>query len=128
MAYIYRPHPKDGEGTVFTGVCLSTPGWGGGTPVPVLSQVLFRGYPSVRSFPGGVPQSWPGNTLVWGTPLSQDWGTPTPRTEQESKHLLHCGRYASCVHAGLSCLIFFRRSGPTHSPYKRVVATVPFNK
>ena len=25
----YRPHPKDGEGTVFTGVCLSTAGGGG---------------------------------------------------------------------------------------------------
>ena len=24
----YRPHPKDGEGTIFTGVCLSTPGGG----------------------------------------------------------------------------------------------------
>ena len=23
---IYRPHPKDGQGTVFTGVCLSIPG------------------------------------------------------------------------------------------------------
>ena len=27
----YRPHPKMGEGTVFTGVCLFTPG-GGGVP------------------------------------------------------------------------------------------------
>ena len=23
--YLYRPHPKDGEGTVFTGVCLPSP-------------------------------------------------------------------------------------------------------
>ena len=43
----YRPHPEDGEGTVFTGVCLST----GGTPVPcsfpgLWSQVLSGGYPS----------------------------------------------------------------------------------
>ena len=33
-----RIGPKDGEGTVFTGVCLSTPG--GGTPVPVFFQVV----------------------------------------------------------------------------------------
>ena len=26
----YRPHPKDGEGNVFTGVCLFTRGRGGG--------------------------------------------------------------------------------------------------
>ena len=36
--YFYCSHPKDGEGTVFTGVCLFTP-WGGGQP---LSQVLFK--------------------------------------------------------------------------------------
>ena len=67
----YRPHPKDGEGTVFTGVCLSTPEWGGGgihlhpiilplAPCPFWgvpsdwSQVPSRGYPSPR---WEVPQS-----------------------------------------------------------------------
>ena len=71
----YRPHPKDGEGDVFSlfttrrGGGYHSPGffsrllvprpfWKGGTPVPgscpghwsqVLSQVLSRGYPS----PGG---------------------------------------------------------------------------
>ena len=39
----YRPHPKDGEATVFTGVCLSTPGVGVSQ-----SQVLSRGYSSPR--------------------------------------------------------------------------------
>ena len=34
----YRPHPKDGEGTVFTGVCLFTPG---GQGVPHLHPVVL---------------------------------------------------------------------------------------
>ena len=101
----YRPHPKDGEGTVFTGVCLSTPGgypsprffprsmvigpfWGRGTPVPGSfpghwSQVPSRGYPN----PGqGVPQSWLGGTpgwtrQNWGSPCEgQGWGSPTARS------------------------------------------------
>ena len=81
MTVFYRPHPKDGEGTVFTGVCLFTPR-GGGTPVlgsfpgywsQVLSRrvqvrggtpVLARGYPSqdVVPHPGqeGYPLLWPG--------------------------------------------------------------------
>ena len=29
----YRPHPKDGEGNVFS---LSAPGWGGGYPYPIM--------------------------------------------------------------------------------------------
>ena len=172
-----RPHPKDGEDTVFTGVCLSTPG--GGVPQrQVLSQVT-----GPRSFPEGtpVPGSFPGHrsqalsgeypSPQWGylsmvpsygqarmgypqpgqdrVPPSQDstgvppgqvrmgydppqpgWGTtpPTartgyhpqegqdgvplarsgwgaPQTEQQCKHLLRGGRYASCLHTGgLSCL------------------------
>ena len=70
----YRSHPKDEEGTVFTGVGQSTPGgstpvpgscpglWSqvlsGGTPVPGFSQVsgpqvLFKGsIPVPDSFPG----------------------------------------------------------------------------
>ena len=30
LGHFYRPHPKDGEGIVFTGVCPSTPGGGEG--------------------------------------------------------------------------------------------------
>ena len=92
---------------------------GGGVPQSqVLSQVT-----GPKSFLGGVPQSWlgvlqswrylspgQGDTPVMGTP-SQDrtgvplpvrsgWGTPTPppspKTEQQSEHLLPGGRYASC--------------------------------
>ena len=47
----YHPHPKDGEGTVFTGVCVHTWGGRGGLPQTlVLSQVT-----GPRSFPGGYP-------------------------------------------------------------------------
>ena len=63
----YRPHPKDGEGTVFTGVCLSTLG-GGSTPDPGYFPGPFWGYPSPRF----VPKSFLGG----GTP-NQDWGTPS---------------------------------------------------
>ena len=84
----YRPHSKDGEDTVFTGVCLSTVGypsptffprslvpgpfWGReGTPVPgsfsgLWSQVLSG---------GGVPQSHSSET---GVPPSGDWGPHNP--------------------------------------------------
>ena len=55
--HYYSPHPKDGEGTVFTGVCLST----GGREYP---GTLLSG---PRSFPGGRGYPWsviPG--LLWG--------------------------------------------------------------
>ena len=62
----YRPHPKDGEGNVFTGICPSThrgwvypsPSQGMGTPVP-------------RGGGGGI-------CLDWGThppQPGQDWHT-----------------------------------------------------
>ena len=58
--FYYRPHPKDGEGDVFTGMCLST----GGYPSlwsQVWSHVLSLGVdPSQAcSWGGGVPQSDP---------------------------------------------------------------------
>ena len=123
----YHPHPKDGEGTVLTGVCLSTPG------IP-LSQVLSQvcgprsflvlargGHPS----PGwGHPPPSQDRTDVPPPPSQdrtgvfpqpgQDWHTPPPgwgwgpppRTERQSEHLLPGRRYASCVQAGgLSCSI-----------------------
>ena len=120
LSIFYRPHLRDGEGNVFTGVLsVHTPG------VPqsqVLSQVCgprsFRGGGG-----GGAPQPgqgwgapWPwqdwGTTQpgqVWDTPPwpEQDWGTP-PETEQQSKYLPGSGRYASCGHArGLPCTIWF---------------------
>ena len=91
----YRPHSKDGEGTVFTGVCLST--GGGGTPIPgsfpgLWSQVLSRGLPESqvlsqvsgpRSFPGGYlsprffPRSLVPGPFQGGTQQkSQPGGTP----------------------------------------------------
>ena len=50
----YHPHPKDGEDTVFTGVCLSTPG--GGVPYPTILPLVpcpCQGYAPVT----GVPRS-----------------------------------------------------------------------
>ena len=121
----YHPHPKDGEGTVFTVVCLST----GGTPVP---GSFHGGYPSPRFFhcslvPGlfwGVPQSQLGDTpipsqrvplsslglgypwLINGIPHSWDsCNPPTPEAQQQNEYLrIRSGRYASCDHAGkFSC-------------------------
>ena len=62
--YYYRPHPKDREDNVFTGVCPFTRG--GGTPVPcsfpgLWSQVLSGGTPVLA---GGYP------ILAGGAPLS----------------------------------------------------------
>ena len=107
----YRPHPNDGEGNVFTGVCPFTPG--GGVPQSqVLSQVSGRRCFLTRT---GAPSS----QYRTGVPPSQDrtrvppWlglGYPSPapppkkKTEQQSEHLLRGRQYASCVHAGgLSC-------------------------
>ena len=72
-AYVVRR-----EGTVFTGVCLST-GGGGGVRVTPSPGGYLTGYP-----PGG------------GTQLGQ-----------HREYLLHSGRYASCVHAGGTFLFFF---------------------
>ena len=73
------------RGSVFTGVCLSTPGG---------SQVLFWGTP----------------VLVGGYLSPNQWGTPgQDRTvERALPTLLRDGRYASCDHAeGLSCCSCF---------------------
>ena len=52
----YHPQPKDGEGTVFTGVCLST-------GVGVLGSMVS----GPRSFPRGLPWSLvPGDVLSGG--------------------------------------------------------------
>ena len=123
----YHPHPKDGEGIIFSQACLST--WGRGylcTPAHwslvlshgrgvllflslVLSQVLSGEYPLVsgpRSFlgAGGVPQSGPGQ----GYPLPPGQGyAPTsqigPGQGTPSLRTVHATdrirrrRYASCV-------------------------------
>ena len=85
-SFYYRPYPKDGEGNVFTGICLFTPRWGGGVH---RSQVLFqvsgpRSFHEIpqshglcqisgpRSFLGRGIQTWLGHTPVPGG------GTPVP--------------------------------------------------
>ena len=88
------------EGTVFTGVCLSTSG--GVTPSP--SHNTSTG---PMSFLGGYPSDWshvpareyPG----WGTPWP-GMGYP-PGIGQQMEYFDMWRWYASCVHAGgLSCL------------------------
>ena len=65
--HFYRPHPKDGEGTVFfTGVCLSTPGKEGyPSPSfflrPLVLGPFWGGYPSPSQqgtpvLPRGIPR------------------------------------------------------------------------
>ena len=102
---ILLPPASKGWGRYCFHRCLSKPG--GGTPLPGFfpghwSQVLSGGTTVLGSFPGYWSQVLSGGYPNMGYPPSQNWGTP-PRTEQQSEYLLRSGRYASCVHAGLSC-------------------------
>ena len=118
----YRPHPKDGEGTVFTGVCLHLMG---GYPSPRFfprSLVLGTFWEVPQSCPGGLCQSWPrGVPQNMGTPLArtglgyppppcQDRTgvPPPPPRDRTAERTLATWLYATCVHAReLSC--FFIR-------------------
>ena len=79
----YRPHSKNGEGTVFTGVCPSTPGVGvrqgyrRGYLSPKKGVSLF-GYPLARS---GVPSPPPPARTGLGCPPGQNrtWYPSSPR-------------------------------------------------
>ena len=112
LAYVLRR-----QGTVFTGVCLSTPG-GGDTPTKVGTPWPRWGTPDQGRYPqgqvrmggGGTPRYVPPSKV--GTPLARSgWGRAYPKVFTPSKvgtpppeHLLQGGRYASCIHAGgLSC-------------------------
>ena len=72
----YRPHPKDGEGNVFTGVCLFTPR--GEVPHPLMGGTPFPG-PGRGVLPsqvgGGVPPSQvgEGTTFQMGV-IPSRWG------------------------------------------------------
>ena len=99
----YRQHPNDGEGTVFTGVCLHLMG---GYPSPRFfprSLVLGTFWEVPQSCPGGLCQSWPrGVPQNMGTPLARTGlgypppartglgspPPPPPETEQQSEHFL----------------------------------------
>ena len=108
----YGPHPKDGEGNVFS---LSTPG--GGVPI---SHNALQHFPECHGAAGGVPcQVQPGGvpcqvqlgggcTLRGGIPWPGGVGGTLPgggtQLGQQKEYSLQGGRYASCVHAGgLSC-------------------------
>ena len=101
----YRPHPKDGEGNVFS---LFTPG--GVYPYPIMlcniTQNSMGQTPRGGTLPGpaegggypaqgGTLPRWEG-TLLGGTQLGQ-----------QKEYSLHGAWYASCIHAGgLSCFIW----------------------
>ena len=84
----YRPHSRDGEGNVFTGVCPSTRGVPQSKDLSKVSGTMSfsRGYPSPRFFPRSlIPGPFPGSTpvLAGGCTLVQvPWGTPA-RTRLE---------------------------------------------
>ena len=110
------------EGTVFTGVCLSTGGVrssrGGGQVQPGGVRSSCRGgqvQPGRGSGParggqvqllGGVRSSRVGGgASCWG---GQPPGGGSAKIGQHREYLLHGGQYASCVHAGgLSCSLCF---------------------
>ena len=93
ICFVTRPHPKDGEGNIFTGVCPFTSTGGGGvhpsqvgggggwfTPLPCVRTGW--GYPTGWDWMG-VPPIRPG----WGTlspsgldgiPPRNGWGYPLP--------------------------------------------------
>ena len=100
----YRPHPKDGEGNVFSlstlggGESGQSPTWGG--------QVKVQPGEGVRSKSnGGVS----GQSSQWGGGGSGQSSQGGQSSRGGGQHLApSCGRYASCVHAGgLSCHICF---------------------
>ena len=67
----YHSHPKDGEGTVFTGTCLFTPG---GYPSP---RFFSKGYPSPRFFSMSlVRMGYPPGQIRMGYPQPGQDGVP----------------------------------------------------
>ena len=117
-AYVVRR-----EGSVFTGVCLFTPG---GVPHlhPIILPLVprpFRGrqVPHIHSiilplvpctfwgYPPSPGMGYPPARSGWGVPLLCWDGLPLQQGQQR-EYLLRGGRYASCVHTGgLFCLKIF---------------------
>ena len=105
----YCPNPKDGEGIVFTGVCLST----GGYPSPRFFQrslvpgPFLRGYPSPKFFPrslvsGPFPGEYPSpaksQSPVTAGGSSPGQGYPQPGLGYPS--LRQNSRASTCYAAG----------------------------
>ena len=107
------PHPRSGRVGGYPsqvplrhGMGLPPPGPGMGYP-PGWGMPLRpgTGYPPRpgTGYPPGPGMGYPPGPGT-GYPPGPEMGYPPP-TDQHSEHLLHGGRYASCVHAGgLSCL------------------------
>ena len=85
--------------------------WIGGVPHPTdgvvpPSKIRMGGTLGYRPPPSKTGWVTLGTRLDGIPPSNTEWGTPPPHqeTDQQSKHLLHGGWCASCVHAGgLSC-------------------------
>ena len=103
-AYVVRR-----EGTVFTGVCLSTGGRG-------VSQLTQRGRGSASQLSGGGVSQPEG--------VSPAGGGESAKIGQQNEYSLHGGgRYASCVHAGgLSCIFCFQSL--RHTPLEELPTMV----
>ena len=89
---IYRPHPKDGEGSFHRCVCPHRGPFQRGTPVPA------GGYPSPGR--GEVPQDrgnpLPSQDRTWVPPYSRHWGTPSPLRDRTAQQAL-ATRQAVCL-------------------------------
>ena len=87
------------EGIVFYDLSVHISGEGVPHPAdggyPILPNG-GRGYP-ISGQDGGAPVQVRSQVRMWGG------GYPQP--EQHSMYLLYGGRYASCVHTGLSCIV-----------------------
>ena len=103
------PRGQDWIGTPLArtglGSLLVRTGWSTSSGQDWLGTFRPRHY-SIEYPPGrtewGTPRPLPGQHRV--PPGRTGWDIPHPETEQQSKYLLRCGRFASCVHAGrLSC-------------------------
>ena len=148
---LFLPPASEGWGKVLFSVCLSVHISGGGTHprsgrggevpnprsrwgegVPHPRSRWGRGYPipGQDRVPPGPGMGYPPD-LGQGTHLELGWGTPktwdrvTPPDLGHSKHLLHSGWYASCVHAGgLSCFVLISKQTILFYPWVIVFITV----
>ena len=100
------------EGCPIPGLGYPIPSLDGGYPIPGLdrrgttAQVWTGGY-HIPGLDGGTPSQvcmgGAPNQGLDGVPPHWDWMGYPPPNQDHREHLLHSGRYAPYVHAGLSC-------------------------
>ena len=80
LYHLHRPHPKDGEGNVFTLFDSPNPDWGGGGCSPSPSHNASTGPMSFQGEGTPVPGGGYARVLPWlgqdGVPPGQDWVPP----------------------------------------------------